>query len=162
MSNHSNIDAWDGRFHGHVRQSWVLPDGTHAPLFDGHNLVVDAAMEIMIRALMGQESIRGVEFGFAGGVPVARGLRSIRSPVGFAPVGQTNDTRPFLSRDAAGLRSIGTWTAIFTAPQALTYDSLGLVSDSNLLFAAVSFDAVNLAAAEVIAVQWTILLRGGA
>lgn len=158
MTDSAIVDAWSGRFVGRVRQLRCTPAGQEC-FHDAKNLVVDSALEVMIRALQGQESIRGVEFGFTGGVPVSPGLRSVRSPVGFAPSGATNDTRPFISRDASGLRSIGTWTATFTAPQALSYDTLGLVSDSSLLFAAVAFDTVSLAVAETIAVQWTISLR---
>ena len=161
MNQGSVIDAWDGRFVGHVQQARLSGDQANEDVFfDGHNLVVDAALEVMIRSLLGQEEIRGVEFGSSGGTPVSRGLRTIRGPVGFAQAGTSSNTRPFVSRDGAGLRSIGTWTAVFTAPQPLTYDMLGLVSSSNLLFAAVSFDPVSLAASETVAVRWTILLRG--
>lgn len=155
-------DACDqGRLRGRVRQTLHLKgDPAGQVIFDGHNLVVDAALEIMIQALMGQERIHGVSFSNTGGLPVTKGIRSARSPVAFAATGSTTDTQPFASRDESGLRSIGTWTAVLEAAADLTYDTLGLVSTSDVLFAATSFAPVNLLAGSTIAVQWTILMRG--
>lgn len=157
------IDTWDGRFCGQVRQI-LYPNGYGAGgehvLHESANLVVDSAMEVMIQALMGDERISGVTFGKTGGKPVTRGTRVVRGPVAFSRTGEFTDTRPFASRDSKGLRTIGTWTAVLSPSQNLTYDTLGLVSSADLLFAAVSFPEVTLSAGESIAVQWTILLRG--
>ena len=125
------------------------------------NLVVDQAAEIVLQALLGEEAIRGVEFGFSGGKPVTAGLKVMPTPVGYAPTGTTAETRPFVTRDDAGLRTIGTWQAQFSPENDIDYDTLGLVSGSNRLFAATSFPTVSLSAGENIEVEWTILLRGG-
>lgn len=161
MTDHSLNEVWDGRFIGRVRQAVTGVDGIKRVISDSPNLVVDAALEIMVRALMGEDRIAGVEFGNSGGAPISRGLRTIQAPVAFANSGSSSGTRPFVSRDSSGLRSIGTWTSTLTPDQNLTYDTLGLVGASNLLFAAIAFDSVSLVIGETISVQWTILLRGG-
>ena len=161
MTDHSCNEVWDGRFIGRVKQHVTDANGGKRVVCDSPNLVVDAALEIMIRSLMGEDSIAGVEFGNAGGVPISRGLRTIQAPVDFAPTGTTSGTKPYVSRDSSGLRSIGTWTSTLTPAQNLTYDTLGLVGSSNLLFAAIAFSPVSLVIGETVSVQWTILLRGG-
>jgi len=164
MSEHALADllTLGQKFEGRVRQTRLRDQEqlTGDVIFDGKNRVVDSALELMILALQGEDSIRNVDFGYTGGRPVTPGLRSIGSPVASAQTGTLSDTRPFASRDARGLRSIGTWTAVLTPSQTITYDTLGLVSSVGLLFAAVTFAPVNLAAGETIAVQWTIFLRG--
>jgi hypothetical protein len=164
MTQGSQVDIWEGRFKGRVRQT-KYPSPVRDPaqgqvIHDGHNLIVDNALEVMIAALMGSETIQAVDFGYAGGKPVTRGLRSILSPVAYARTGEYVDTKPVASRDEAGIRSIGTWTAVLTPDTELVYDTLGLVTSSNAMIAATNFEAVTLAAGETIAVQWTILLRG--
>lgn len=161
MSDTRLTDAWTSRAKGRVEQFRVV-GGKYELIKDGSNLVVDAALETMILALMGAESLKGVELGYSGGRPVSKGLRSTPSPVAFAPFGATAETLPVASQDSAGLRSIGTWTAVYTASQPVTYDTLGMVSTSNLLFAAIAFDAVPLVGGETIAIRWSILMRGAA
>lgn len=161
MNDHSLNEVWDGRFVGRVNQSVLGVDGVNRVVCDAPNLVVDAALEVMIRALMGEDRVAGVDFGNSGGVPISRALRTIQAPVAYAPVGAAAATRPFVSHDASGLRSIGTWTATLTPGQNITYDTLGLVGASNLLFAAIAFSPVSLVVGETVSVQWTILLRGG-
>lgn len=154
-------DAWTSRALGRVEQFRII--GSERKLIqDGRNLVVDAALETMILALMGGETLKGVELGYSGGRPVSKGLRSTPSPVAFASFGATAETLPVTSKDSAGLRSIGTWTAVYTAAQPITYDTLGMVSSSNLLFAAIAFDPVPLIGGETVAIRWSILMRGAA
>lgn len=164
MSEHALADLLKlgTQFQGRVRQALIRDPANPISevLFDGKNLVVDSALELMILALQGEDSIRNVDFGYTGGRPITPGLRSIGSPVASAQTGAFADTRPFASRDSRGLRSIGTWTAVLTPSSAITYDTLGLVSSVGLLFAAVAFAPVALAAGETISVQWTIFLRG--
>lgn len=142
-------------FRGHVRMCKA-----GKVIFDRDNLVVDLATEVLAQALLGAETIAGVEFGYTKGRPVSRGLRSMPSPVGHAATGQDANTRPFVSRDGNGLRSIITWIAVFQPASAVKYDTLGLVSSSSRLFAAVSVGEVELAAEEPVEVEWTIYLRG--
>jgi hypothetical protein len=124
-------------------------------------MVVDASGEIIVRALLGTDIIKGVEFGRNGGIPITRGQRSLQAPVGFAAVGQTEETKAFLDKDeVTGLRTIATWSAIFSPTASVTYDSLGLVSTTGLLFAAVSCPQVTLVPGSPIIVQWTIKYRG--
>lgn len=144
-------------FRGHVR----MRRGGKV-VFDKQNLIVDLASEILIQALLGAETIAGVEFGYTKGRPVSRGLRAMPSPVGHAATGTDSNTRPFVSRDANGLRSIGTWIAVFTPTNNIKYDTLGLVSSNSRLFAAVATGEVDLAGGESVEVEWTIYLRGNA
>lgn len=142
---------------GIVKQTLVLTGEVirHKP-----NLVVDSSLEVMIQALFGGASVAGVSFGKTGGRPVTKSLRSIGAPVGFAKVNEFADTKNFASKDDRGLRTVGTWTAILKPSTSITYDTLGLITNTNQLVAANSFDPVTLVAEQAIAVQWTILLRG--
>lgn len=161
METHPSNDAVSLGAVGHVRVVHHSKDGSKV-LYDDHNTVVDLAPEIMIQALMGDERISGIEFGYAKGRPVTRGLRTVLSPVGHAPTGATAETRPFASRDNAGLRTIGTWVAILSPDADITYDMMGLVSTANRTFAVTSFPKVTLPAGDQIEVEWTIRLRGNA
>ena len=161
MRDLRTTDAWTSRAQGRVEQ-FRIRNGEPKLIQEGRNLVVDAALETMIQALMGNDTLKGVELGYSGGRPVSKGLRSTPSPVAFAPFGASAETLPVASLDSAGLRSIGTWTAVFTAAQPITYDTLGMISTSNLLFAAIAFDAVPLVGGETVAIRWSILMRGAA
>ena len=150
------IDTAGFQFRGHVRQTRL---SDLARVFDGSNLVVDAAYEAIIESLVGTERIAFIEFGNTGGQPATKGLRSLRSPVGSVAVGSSPETKAFTTKDDYGVRSIGTWSAVYTPTLNVTYDMLGLVTTSGILFAAVAFDAVTLTAGESLLVQWTIQLR---
>jgi len=158
-------DAMGIRPHGHVIQRRFQPRETYRAdggslVLDKSNLIVDSGFELMLRALMGNEAVKAIVFGHTGGRPVTSGTRTIGSPVARSAVGEFTNTQNYVSRDASSLRTIGTWTALLTPTQPLVYDTLGLVSATNLLFAAQTFDPVNVLANETIAVQWTIYLRG--
>jgi len=131
-------------------------------LLEQHNLVVDASVEVMMQALMGRDLIDTVQFGDSGGASVTPGLRSIFNPVFRAAAGSTSSIPPVISRDNRGLSSVGTWTAVYTNtdPSPVTYDMVGLTTQSSRLFAATAFAPVSLAVGESIAVEWTILLAG--
>jgi hypothetical protein len=124
------------------------------------NLVVDCGLELLLRALVGIDSIRNVVFGLTGGRPITPGLRTLGAPVAKARVSQQDNTKTYISKDVKGLRTIATYTALLTPATNLQYDSLGLVSTTNLLYAAQTFAPISLAAGETIAVQWTTFLRG--
>lgn len=127
-------------------------------LYDGPNLVVDAAYEVLQRAAMQTDYIRRVEFSDLGGKPVAASMRTLTSVVGTSDVGTTGDQRPLILQNGAGQRAVGRWLATFTAPSAIAYDTLGLVASSGLLFAVRSIPRVTLAKGESITVDWTINL----
>lgn len=143
---------------GKVRQI----SSTRGELLKKNNLVVDVAVQMMAHALMGSDQIDGVIFGLTGGVVVTPGLRSIFNPIHRSPVGNNSSLAPFITRDANNLSSICNWVATYTNSGVvpLSYDMLGLVSQNDRLFAALSFPAVTLSPGETIAVEWTILLRG--
>ena len=130
-------------------------------LFEKDNLVVDVAVQLMAQALLGADQVDAVIFGNTGGVVVTPGLRSVFNPIHRAPVGTNSSLAPFITRDASGLSSICNWIATFTNGSliSLTYDMLGLVSQNDRLFAALSTN-VTLSPGETIAVEWSILLRG--
>lgn len=130
------------------------------PLDAGHNMVVDSAMELVLLALLGQDNISRILFANTGGSPITSGQRTIINPVGSVRTGQTQDTRPFITLDDGGLRTIGTWTAIWAPETTVTYDTVGLMSE-NLLMAARTFAPVTLSSSDNIAVQWTLYMRGG-
>jgi hypothetical protein len=144
---------WVGRVRQHSDQRGLL--------IEKNNLVVDVAVQLMAQALMGADQVDAVIFGNTGGVVVTPGLRSVFNPIHRAPVGTNSSLAPFITRDAAGLSSICNWIATFTNNSliSLTYDMLGLVSQNDRLFAALSTN-VTLSPGETIAVEWSILLRG--
>jgi hypothetical protein len=143
---------------GKVRQVSSL----RGELMKKNNLVVDVAVQMMANALMGADQIDAVIFGLTGGVVVTPGLRSIFNPIHRSPAGSNSSLAPFITRDANNLSSICNWTATYTnsGVTPLSYDMLGLVSQNDRLFAALSFPAVTLSPSETIAVEWSILLRG--
>lgn len=147
---------------GHVKQFLRKAGSDPVLIREGDNLVVNAALEQMLLALMGQATIRRVQFANTGGRPASAGQRTLLNPLGSVQTGQTPDTQPFLTRDSRGARTIGTWSAVWTPSSAVTYDTLGLLTSTGVLFAATTFDAITLAPGDGIAVQWTIYLRGGA
>lgn len=151
--------------HGYVIQRRFAPGVPFTPaggeiIVRQPNLVVDSGLELLLRALIGTDSIRSVVFGLTGGRPVTPGLRALGAPVAVARVGVGDNTQTYLSKDASGLRTIATWTALFTPAADMQYDSLGLVSTTNLLYAAQTFATISLSAGETMAVQWTTFLRG--
>jgi len=150
---HDALDLSVVRGRVHMRR------GDGAVLFDGSNLVVQGGMELIVRALMGTDRITGVNFGLTANRAITVGTRGIGTPVANASV-ETSGIAPTIAKDGRGARTIGTWTAVLAATSVLTYDTLGLVSDSGLLFAALTFSPVTLQIGESVAVQWTILLRG--
>ncbi len=158
--------SFDIRPKGFVRQTRFAPGEPYRRdggvlIHEGHNLVVDSAFELMASALIGDDSIRGISFGLTGGRPISPGLRTIGTPVATTAVNEFDNTKTFLTKDGKGLRSIITWTGLLTAGlSSIVYDTVGLVSSTNLLFAAKVDDPVTVAPGETIAVQWTVLLRG--
>lgn len=160
------MHVFDPRPQGFVRQWRFARGARYSPgggvlIHEGPNLVVDSAFELMVQALIGDDSIRGMNFGLTNGRPISPGLRTIGTPVATVAVDEFDNTKTFTSKDAKGLRSIVTWTGLLTAGgSAITYDTVGLVSTTNLLFAAKLDGEVVVAPGETIAVQWTVLLRG--
>ena len=152
----SQADALIVRPHGHVIQKLVQ---SRKIIREGSNLCVDSAMEVMLQALFGKAAIAGIVFGTLNGSPVTPSLRTITS-LATAQINQFPDTRSYASKDNLGLRTIGTFTAIYTPGQEFTYDVLGLIADSGLLVAATGFEPVTLQAQQAISVQWTLMLRG--
>ena len=143
---------------GHIR---VTNQKTGAVLADQSNLEVDAMFELLIRGLIGEDRVARIHAVFSGGKPLTRGLRTLGSPVLNVPVETGGDLAPLKSQDQRGIRSIGTWTALLKPTGSVTYDTLGLVSSTGLLCAASALQsAITLENGDVIAVQWTISLRG--
>jgi hypothetical protein len=142
------------RLSGHVRITRA--DGS--VIFDGHNNIVDTAYELLLRGLMGVDSVANVQFALTGGKPVAAGMKALPGVVATSPV--ANGTTTTTQQDDKGLRTIATWTTVYTPTGPITYDMLGLIGASGLLGAALAVAPVTLAAGEAISVHWTIQLRG--
>lgn len=151
---------------GHVTQRLV---STGEVIREGHNLVVEASLEVMLQCLMlgSNTALSAIVFGNSGSkdglAPVVTpSMRSIPVASGgaIAPLGQTTDTRAYASKDSRGLRSIGTFTAIHNPKDTFQYDTLGLIANTGLLFAVTSFPMVTLLGNQAVSVQWTIMLRG--
>lgn len=128
--------------------------------FTGSNLVLDNLYELALRALMGADSVRLVQFASTAGQPIVPAMTRLPSVVASIATGATGDARPVISADVNGRRTVGTWTASLTASGPLTYDAIGLVSLTGLLVAALSVGTVTLAAGDVVTVTWTIGVRG--
>ena len=138
----------------------------------GHNLVVDSSVEILMQCLMFGPSagISSIVFGNTGSpVPgvaplLSPGMTSVSTASGGAvsPVNQFADTQSYISDDPEGLASIGTFTTIYTSTSVtpFTYDTLGLTNAAGSLFSVWSFLPVTLTTNQSVAVQWTILLNG--
>ena len=131
-------------------------------LYDDHNLVVDSAYEVAVRALLRNDAVRRVLFADLGGKKVAASLRTLPSVVGSADVGVSGDQRPLILRDARGRRTIGRWSAVLTADRDIAYDTIGLATGTGLLFSAASMPRTPLVKGESITVDWTIQLQGNA
>lgn len=129
-------------------------------VFTGANLVLDNFYELALRGAMGTDFIKSVQFAVAAGQPIVPAMSRLPSVVASAPVGASGDTRPVISADSNGRRTVGTWTATLAASGALGYDTIGLVSNTGLLVAALSVGSVTLAAGDIVAVTWTIGVRG--
>jgi hypothetical protein len=151
---------------GHVTQRLVE---TGEIIRDGHNLVVESALEVMLQCLMmgAGTALSAVVFGNSGSkdglAPVVTpSMRTIPLASGgaVARLGPTTDTRSYTSKDSRGLRSIGTFTALYTPKDTFQYDTLGLISNNGLLFSVTSFPMVTLLGNQSVSVQWTIMLRG--
>lgn len=148
-------DALNFKLCGHIRQ-WDLL--TKELVLDKDNLVVDCSFEIALAALLGQQTLVGIALGYTNGRPVTHDLRTLSSLIGIAAIGSTPETQSFTSKDSRGLRTIATMTGIYSPTESTTYDTLGLISNTNLLFAASSFPARTIT--KPIATEWTIYLRG--
>lgn len=148
-------DALDTKFRGHIRQ-WDLV--TKEVLVDKDNLIVDCSFEIALGALFGQQTLIGIAFALTGGKPVTKDLRTLSSLLTVAAINSTPDTKSFLTKDSQGLRTIGTVTAIYSPSGSFTYDTVGLISNTNLLFAAANFPSRTITVP--IATEWTIFLKG--
>lgn len=138
---------------GCVKQYELL---THKPILEQDNLVVDAAYEVILGALFNQQHLSGIAYGFTGGRPVTPGLRTLSGLLGIATLDATPSTRSFLSKDSRGQRTIGFVSAIITPDGSLTYDTLGLISNINLLYAATTFTSRTITAPVV--TEWTLYL----
>ena len=124
-------------------------------LWEGHNLVVVLAPEIMMAALMGAARIDSVAFGYGAGRVVSPSTRSIPGVIA-----RVNTTTKTIGRDKNQRRTLGTWRFVWTPTAAATYDTLGLLASTGQLFAAANtLPRVELAANEAVAVAWTIYLR---
>jgi len=122
-------------------------------VYDGPNLVLNIAPEILTRAALGQDSIARIAFADTARTPATPGMRSIPGIVQTLPA--TRET----GRDARGRRAVGIWRAVWPAVADTRYDFLALLTDSMLPFAARSFEPVTLPAGESVAVRWTINFR---
>lgn len=146
---------------GRIRQILTRPGQEPVVIREHTNLVVLSAVEMMLQALMGRDSIQNIQFGLTGERPITSGIRTIGSPVATTPVNQTDSSQTIVSKDSAGLRTIGTFIGVYAATGSLSYDTLGLASSTGLLFAAsTNFGTVPLVSGDSITVEWTILLRG--
>lgn len=129
-------------------------------LYSQSNMVVDAFRELVLRALMREDTFQYVHLVNTNGAPIGKSLRSLGTPVAVATIDATGDLAPTKSLDLNGQRTIGTWTARYSSTSTLTYDAIGLVSSTGLLCAATQFPAVTLTPSENIAIQWSISLTG--
>ena len=137
----------------------------------GKNLVVDSSLEVMLQCLMlgSNSALSAIIFGNTGtsvpGVPpiISSSMRTIPVASGGAvsPLNQFADTLSYATANIDGLKDIGMFTTIYTPAASFTYDTLGLVSYTGLLFAVTSFVPVTLPAHQSVSVQWQIQLAGG-
>lgn len=121
------------------------------------NLVVDTALESIIRGWMTGDSISHFVFAYTGGVPIQPTTKSLTGIVATVAVGGTN-FEAYSTRDSMGLRSIGTWRGSFTPSVSTTYDTLGLMSVAGTLIAATTFGARTLTPPESVETLWTLRL----
>jgi hypothetical protein len=136
----------------------MIDPATGDVIHEQDNLVVETAAEVAVAALMGNAVVAGVSLGYTGGKPVSAGLQAAPSPVAYAQTGTTAATKPFASRDDQGLRTVGTWQAIFSPQEEITYDTLTLVSSSGRAVAATAFPEITLQPGSDIQFQWTLKL----
>lgn len=136
---------------GHI----VVSSEARGVIWEGHNLVVALAPEIMMAALMGSTRIESVAFGYGAGRVISPSTRSIPGVIA-----RVNATTKTIGRAVNGRRTLGTWRFVWTPTAAATYDTLGLLASTGQLFAAANtLPSVELAADEAVAVAWTIYLR---
>ena len=138
---------------------------------EGDNLVVDSALEVMMQCLMvgASSALSAIIFGNTGSaVPgvaplISPSMRTVATAGGGAvsPLNQLADTLSYTSADLTGLKSIGTFITIYKPTTSFTYDTLGLISYTGLLFAVTSFVPVTLPAHQAVSVQWQLQLAGG-
>lgn len=130
-------------------------------VFDGHNLVTTAFYELALRAMMNTDHVASVVF-VDRAAPIDVGLRTLGPALAIANISTSDEAQPFLTRDAKGDRTIGTWTAVHLVTGVdLTYNTLGLISDTGLLIAATKLlSPTTVLVGDSTAVQWTINLRG--
>jgi hypothetical protein len=141
-----------------------------ALFWEGSNIAVNTSAEIQMQCLMlgGAAGISSIIFGntgvsVEGGTPLVNPLmRSVSTVIGGAvsPIGQTTDTASYISQDANGYNSIGTFQTIYTPSAPFSYDTLGLQNSYGSLFAITSFPLVSILALQSVCVQWTIYLSG--
>ncbi len=143
---------------GHVVMTRL--SGQRQVILDQDNMAVDAMYDLLIRSLIGEDTVARVHAVMANGLPITRGLRTLGAPVLNVPVEVGGDAAPIKSVDSRGLRSICTWTALLQPSGTVTYDALGLVSKTGLLCAATAFQPITIGLGDTISVQWTIALRG--
>lgn len=129
-------------------------------ILNGSNLVLDNLYELALRSMMGTDSVKTVQFAATAGQPIVPAMSRLPSVVASSPVGASGDSRPLISADSNGRRTVGTWSATLTATGPLSYDAIGLVSTTGLLVAALYVGTVTLSAGDVVAVTWTIGVRG--
>ena len=129
-------------------------------VFTGTNLVLDNFYELALRGAMNTDYVKTVQFAVSAGQPIVPAMTRLPSVVASIPVGSSGDARPLISLDASGRRTVGTWSASYAAAGALGYDTIGLVSNTGLLVAALSVGSVTLATGDIVAVTWTIGVRG--
>lgn len=135
---------------GHVEQV----SSVRGLLWEGHNLVVDLAPEVMMASLLGSTHIDQAAFGYGAGRQVTPSTRSIPGVITIVTASSKT-----VGRDKMNRRTLGTWRFTWTPTAAQTYDMLGLLATSQQLFAATAFPAVTLQANESVSVAWTIYLR---
>jgi hypothetical protein len=126
------------------------------------NRVLDTAYECVLRALMTPgERIGAVVFVASQGLAVTPGLSFLPTPAWYVALGTLDDTDtpPFIREGTDKRRNKGVWTAVGTPTTNVTYDTLGLLMTSGLIFAATQFESRTALADTPVSVQWEITLE---
>lgn len=122
-------------------------------IYDGHNMVLDLAVEVMVEALVYGNALNNVGFALTNQTPRA-GLRTIPGGVTLAAASAE------IVKDANGFRTIGTWRATLTPGSTVVYDTLFLLNNNLRPFAALgNFGTITLTAGMPMSVRWSIILR---
>ena len=141
-----NPESW----RGHV----TMDSDQRGRFHDAPNMLMNQSVELMLRCLMGVESVNGIVVANTDRRPATPGMKTL--PGGILTLQAESD----IGRDAQGNRTLATWRGVWTPEETQTYDMLGLLTRNRFLFAATSFEPVTIQAGEQIAINWTILLRG--